>query len=700
MLSQRYLWGVLGSGLFSSLSWANPPETVLATIQIQASADAPIATDSEQNSVAATKFAHEVLDVPFNRVYVPEQRLQQQDVQRVGDALNLVSGLFHQNSYGGGFWDNYSFRGFSTDPNLGAANIRNGLSVSRGIRVPKDMANVAALDFLKGPMAALYGRGEAGGLLNINTKKPQWTNAGALELRADSQQKYRLSLDYTAPLNDQLAYRIAAAHEDNQSFRDEVHSERWFVSPQLSWKLSDQTQMDFDSEFTRHSGTFDRGVSTIKQQFRMNPETFTGEPADGDTRVEDYFYQWRLNHQLADNWHLTSALSYKDSQMTGFSTEPRAIASDERSLQRQRRYRDYRSEDALAQAELRGELDVAGLRHEILAATEVGQLDYHQRQLRLNHSSSNPNMIDIYQPQYGRYLPVLNPFTDTTEQQRYLALNLQDQVFLNEQWSVLLGSRFDQIQQQFDNRRLDRSSSQDVRQFSPRAAINFRPFEQWSWYVNVGRSFALNSGLDRLSQPFAPERGQSYELGSKYQLTPDSQISVALFDLTKRNVLTTDPRDSSFQVTAGEVSSRGLELDAQAQVNPQLWLNANYSYTDAQIEQDQDLAKGARLSNVPRHTANLSLNYEFLQQGVRKAGIGSNISHVSARSGHSLDNGFDLPAYTLMDLNGYYQPNERLRYQLNLRNLLDKTYYISSYSELWVQPGDPLTLSLSARWRF
>lgn len=85
---------------------------------------------------------------------------------------------------------------------------------------------------------------------------------------------------------------------------------------------------------------------------------------------------------------------------------------------------------------------------------------------------------------------------------------------------------------------------------------------------------------------------------------------------------------------------------------------------------------------------------------MRKAGIGSNISHVSARSGHSLDNGFDLPAYTLMDLNGYYQPNERLRYQLNLHNLLDKTYYISSYSELWVQPGDPLTLSLSARWRF
>lgn len=96
--------------------------------------------------------------------------MEQQDVQRIDDALTLVSGVFHQNSFGGGFWDNYSFRGFSTDPNLGVAMIRNGLSVNRGINAPKDVVNIESLEFLKGPMAALYGRGETGGLLNLNSK--------------------------------------------------------------------------------------------------------------------------------------------------------------------------------------------------------------------------------------------------------------------------------------------------------------------------------------------------------------------------------------------------------------------------------------------------------------------------------------------------------------------------------------------------
>ncbi|MBO6199181.1 MAG: TonB-dependent receptor, partial [Psychrobacter sp.] len=67
---------------------------------------------------------------------------------------------------------------------------------------------------------------------------------------------------------------------------------------------------------------------------------------------------------------------------------------------------------------------------------------------------------------------------------------------------------------------------------------------------------------------------------------------------------------------------------------------------------------------------------------------------------HNLDNGFNLPSYTLTNLNAYYSPSDRLRYQLNLKNLFDEKYYVSSYSELWVQPGEPLNASVSAQFKF
>ncbi|MNV26368.1 Ferrichrome-iron receptor precursor [compost metagenome] len=386
--------------------------------------------------------------------------------------------------------------------------------------------------------------------------------------------------------------------------------------------------------------------------------------------------------------------------MIGFSTEPRRLQADGRTLERQRRYRDYQSEDVLAQTELLGKLDTSWARHEILLSTELGQLDYQQYQLRRNHSSGMPNTIDIYQPEYGKYLPDLAPFTNTKERQRYFALNVQDQIFFNDQWSVLFGNRFDQVEQDFKNHLTQTESNQTLHQNSPRFGVNFKASDQWAFYTNYGRSFAMNSGMNRNGQTFAPEKGESYEVGTKYKINDQSVLSLALFKMKKQNVLTTDPIDNAFQTAAGEVSSKGIEFDLNSQINDRWLVNANYSYTDAQIEKDQDLAKGARLSNVPKHQGSISTNYEFLQEGTKKAGVGANLTYVGERSGHNIDNGFNLPSYTLANLNGYYAPSDRLRYQLNVNNLFDKTYYVSSYSDLWVQPGEPLNASISAQWKF
>ncbi|MBJ9371982.1 MULTISPECIES: TonB-dependent siderophore receptor [Acinetobacter] len=696
MLSKFYL--ISSCSLLSNLVWAqtSDPTSSLPTIVIQAqNTDQNVLTTS-----ASTKFTHDVLDTPSSRSFLSQEALKQQDVQRIDDALNQVSGVFSQTNYGGGFWDNFSFRGFSTDPNIGPQIIRNGLSVNRGLSASRDMVNIESLEFLKGPMAALYGRGETGGLLNINTKKPAWESSNEINLRANSLEKYRASFEHTAPINDQLAYRFAIAHEDNQSFRDYVSNSRWFFSPQLSWKLSDRTQLDLDTEFTRVEGLFDRGISAYQKQIVMNPKTYTGEPSDGDHLQTDNFYQIRLTHELNDDWKVKSAVSVKDSLLKGFSSEPRRIQSDARTLERQRRYRDNKSDDVLFQTEMLGTIQQDWAKHEILLSAETGQMKYRQLQLRRNHSSDSPNIIDIYQPTYGKYLPNLPLFIDTEDRQKYFAFNVQDQIFLNDQWSVLLGLRFDHVTQEFVNKIATTSNQKDLQQTSPRFGLNYRLNDAWSVYANYGQSFAINSGMDRNNQTFDPEKGQSYEIGSKYQLNPQSLISIALFKMDKENVLTTDPIDNNFQITAGEVSSQGIELDVETQLNDQLSLRANYSYTDAQIEKDQTLAEGSRLSNVPKHSGSISTNYEWTLSNNSNVGVGATAVYVGKRSGHSADNGFNLPEYTLINLNAYYAPREQIRYQFNLHNLLDKTYYTASYSEMWIQPGEPLNASLAVQWKF
>lgn len=710
---QRSLLSILILSLCSSMVFANEqtlssqeqlPE--LSAIQVEVSQEQDVA-----HQASSTKFEHHVLDVPFNRSFVSEDMMQKNNIQRVDDALYQVSGVFHQSNYGGGYWDNYSFRGFNTDPDMGATTIRNGSSVNRGINTPKDMLNIQSMDFVKGAGASIYGRGETGGLLNITTKQPKWEKETIVKTTLNTQDKYRLSLEHNQPVNDNLAYRVAIAGEDNQSFRDYVENKRLFISSQMAWKISDQTLFNFDNEFLRHSGIFDRGISANNQgKILMNRKTFTGEPTDKNI-LQDLFYQARLKHQFNDDWNINTALSYKKTTLQGLSTEPRRMI-DDNTLARFRRARDNHSLDILWNTDIMGKIKTDWANHEILLSGEVGELKYRQKLLRKNPDLVNNiavNKIDVRDGMqvYNNNLYQLKSTDqneDFKERQRYLALNLQDQMFFNDKLSLLTGMRFDYVRQKFNNYNAKQYNDKKTQeknhsQISPRVGVNYKFSPEFSMYANYGRSFAMNARLDENGQNFEPERGENYEIGGKYQFNANSLISMALFNANKKNVLTYN-NDSGYYMAVGEHSSRGIELDFNYQYNDKLNLNAAYAYTKAQVEKDITLAKGARLSNIPKHSGSVSVNYEFLQEDTRKAGLGGTVVYMGERSGNYIDTGFNLPAYTLLNMYGYYQPNERVRYQLNVNNMLDKHYYPASYSNLWIQAGEPRNASLSMQWKF
>lgn len=648
------------------------------------------------SSQAITQFNHELLDVPFTKSHVSESDIQNYNIQRVSDALALVNGVVYQDSYGGGFWDNYSFRGFSTDPNMGTIYMRNGLSALNGIHAPRDMVNIQSIDFLKGPMAAMYGQGAIGGIMNITTKQPEWKHKSELTLSASTLEEYRTSLDTTGAINDELAYRLGVAYENNQSFRDYVDSEHYYIAPQLAWKISDQTQLNLDTEFARNQGVFDRGVPMVNGQFLVNKKTFLGEPSDGDIKIDDQMYQLRLNHQLNDQWNFTTALSHEQGARKGTSTEISAITPDGQTANRFRRYRHFQTETTQLQNILRGKFAIGFVKHELIANLEASHYTIDQIQLRSAKGASSS--INIYNPVYGESILPLTRITKfSKETQDMLGLNLQDQIFLNDQWNILLGGRFNQLQQQIDDDLNQKTSKQSFSPFTPRAGINFKPIDNLSFYTNWGKSFELNTGLNKNNELYDPEKTTSWEIGTKYEYLPKSWLGLTYFDLDKRHLLTEGISDT--YVDSGHVQSRGLELEFQHQLTEHLRLNANYTYINASIVESEVEAKGARLKNIPKHTANLSADYQLNLWG-REAGLVGNINHFGKRSANYIDNGTSLPAFTTLNIGGYIKLRPDLRAQLNIDNVFNKDYYVSSYTNYWVQPGEPFKATLTLSWAF
>lgn len=646
-------------------------------------------------SSALTGFNHSLLDLPFNQSHVSKTQIQNQNIVRIQDALTSTSGVFYQDSYGGGFWDNYSFRGFSTDPNMGTNSLRNGLSAVSGIHTPRDMVNIESIDFLKGPMAAMYGQGAIGGVMNITTKKPSWETAHEISISASSYEQYRTSLDTTGALTDQIAYRLGLAYENNQSFRNKVDHENYFIALQFSFKLSPATQLDVDTEFSAYQGVFDRGIPLINGQF-ANIKNFYNDPRDGNMQVKDRFFQLRLEHEFNPNWKSTTALSYDRGVRGGTSTEVSSFSNPTNQLNRFRRYRHFATENTLFQSMMKGKFDIGHISHELLGNIELSDYQIHQFQQRNAVGTNSPISFDT--PSYDQpILQLARTTKQTKEHQKNIALNLQDQIFLNAAWNLLFGVRIDQMQQSITDFKTGISAQKDYKPISPRVGINYKFNDQLAFYANWGKAFEMNTGLNKDNQLYAPERTKSIEFGGKYQFLPMSWLSLIYFDMKKEHLLTEGISDN--YVDSGQVRSYGIEFTLAHQFTDAWSILLNYTLTNASIIESEIEAKGARLKNIPKHNANLTTQYQFNAFG-HPANLHLNVNHYGQRSANYIDNGSTLPAFTVINVGGQIALTPQLKAQLNISNLFDKTYYVSSYTNYWVQPGEPLKATLTLNYQF
>ena len=647
-------------------------------------------------------------ELPQSVRIVTRQAIDDLGATKLDDVLDYVGGVSRQNNFGG-LWDNISIRGLPGNENTGMATLFNGFSSNRGFNAPRDLAAVERIEFLKGPAAALYGSSEPGGTLNIVSKRPLWTAANSVEGYVGSYGLKRGAFDSTGPVGDRFAYRLNVAVEDRDSFRDNVKARREVIAPAFTWKLGRDTVLEYSGEYLRHATPLDRGVVAVDNRLgAVSRRTVLGEPADGDVTVTNQTHQLILSHEWTPAWRSRIGMSYRETSIEGFSTEATALRANG-DLTRQRRYRDFASDDVALQAELQGIVKTGPVEHELLFGIESFRFDMDTRMLRANPTAAAPYAIDIYNPVYGQAQPTPLANTDTREKQRNTAFYVQDAIKLSPQWRLIAGLRTDSYDQSLRNRRTGALAEQAPSSTSPRIGLSWLPDAQWTVYANVGRSFRPNVGSDVAAQGFTPETGKALELGAKWEsIDRRMGATAALFDIRKRNVLTADPTNAGFSVAAGEIRSRGMEFDLAGQVTTNWRVNASLVFNDVEITRDNTLETGGRLLNVPKVNGSMLAMYENALAGGQRYGVGGGVTHVGQRLGQARTQAeaiagtpaFDLPAYTTAKLVGYWRINPMLRLTLDIDNVFDRTYYTSSYSRVWVTPGTARSVTVGLQARF
>ena len=690
---------------FSPFAWAEQVPAESASIELQAtnvtatadleSAQGPVQGYHATRSASATRTDTAIHETPQSISVVSKDVVEDLGATRLQDALDYAGGVGRANNFGGQGLTTFTVRGFTT-----GEFYRNGFPINRGYPNMPDANTIERLEVLRGPATMLYGRGDPGGTFNVVSKQPLAERTVTLGSQLNDQGMKRGTLDASGPLDEEgrLAYRLNVVGEGGDTFRDHVETERYGVTPVITWQATDDTKVTFEGDFMRNNHPLDRGLTRFPNQ-RGTPsrDTFWGDKDAGKLHNDNNMAQLRFEHALSDNWTLGGGFQWLDGSLKGNAIEangPGSLGADGRTLQRNFNYRKLEWTDKDYQLNLTGHFSTGGFDHTLLTGIEYEDYDY-KSIIQRSSAAAGTYPIDIFDPVYGQPRPALTrtPTHDKENLKTYAAF-VQDQVALTERLKVLAGARFERFEHDYQNY-VGKSWQAADNAVTPRVGVIYDLTDTVAVYADAARSFKPNTGASREGGGFAPEKGKSYEMGIKWEAL-DRQLSVdaAIYQIEKKNVLTTDPVDNTFSVAAGQVRSRGFDLNVAGNLTPEWRVIGGYAYVDAEVTRDNTLRSGTRLMNIPRNSFSLLNVYEFQDGALKGLGLGAGGKYVDQRAGQTANTAFSMDAYTVVDLLGYYKVNERVRLNLDVKNLFNREYEEGAFGNIYAYPGAPRTVQV------
>jgi iron complex outermembrane receptor protein len=665
-------------------------------------------------SAVGTRTDTDIRDVPQAIQVIPQQVLEDQGIQEIGDALQNASGVVQAERASTPLPGiSAIIRGFETNNVL-----RNGLRDTNA-RFATVEDNIAQVEILKGPASVLFGQGNLGGTINLVTEVPLEEPTYQFEYSGGQFGFNRFAVDFSSPfeLGSPLGFRANAAYEFADGFREFEHTELLFVAPTVQLIANDTTELLVDLEYLKFrsygiapelpaSGTvLDNPNGDVDRTINLGePDLVEGE--DIITRVG-----YRFEHRFSEDWRLRNEflLSHRESESVGVTprSDNRTDVGLEPELQTVQRLLTINPGEQTSIAlntSVTGRFETWGIEHQVLAGVEL--LSDRAKDRIVFDTIDSINIFDPdYAPESRRPLTV---FQDEVTQTVSVGLYLQDQITLLDNLILLLGGRFDIVNQSNQNLiNEELNFEQEDRAFSPRVGIVYRPIEPISLYASYSESFLPVNGRETsegadgqtlFGDPFEPERGRQYEVGIKADISDQISATLAFYDLERSNVRVQGSDNPLTQFQVGVQRSRGIEFDIAGEILPGWQVIAGYAYTDARVIEDDRIAVGNRLSNVPEHAASIWTSYEIQSGTLQGLGFGVGLFFQDERE-VAPENLFTLPSYWRTDAALFYR-RDQLQVSLNFRNLFDVEYYPAGRDYVRVIPGQPFTIIGKISWEF
>lgn len=567
--------------------------------------------------------------------------------------------------------------------------------------------NLERVEVLRGPSAVLYGGSSPSGIVNAVSKMPPTEPIRYLETGVNNFGNAYFAFDLGGPVataaeNGKLFYRVVGQIQNGGTQVDFTPDNNYFIAPSLTWKpdadttftvLASASKNDTRSQnFLPHTGT------VVSAPFgRIPTSLFASDPSVDKFKREQEMLGYQLERNLSDDVTFRQNARFAHVDVTlatlfglGYETTPAAA-----NLMRGNFITRGVANQGNLDSQLEYRFNTGILRHTALFGVDLKHYRIDDRQ---GFTCCAP-ALNLVNPVYGSVAPINWTFnsTDTTLTQKQLGVYVQDQIKLD-RFTLVLSGRNDWVATNNDNH-IDTGQSREDSKFSGRAGLIYNFDFGLAPYVSYATSYNPVIGVNR-GQLLLPETGQQTEVGFKFQPNGfNGHIGLAWFDLKRQNALTFDPTGIFQPTQSGEVTSRGLELEAVANLAPGFKVIGAFTTYDLFISKDLNPALIGKVPTAtPRQLTSGWMDYTFQEGPLTGFGFGGGVRYIGSSFADQA-NLLPVPSVVLGDAAIHYEW-KNWRAALNVINVADTVYVANCSSANACFYGDRrrATASLSYKW--
>jgi len=570
--------------------------------------------------------------------------------------------------------------------------------------IPKiDPYALERVELLKGPSSVLYGASGPGGLVNMQTKKPNGTDEKEIGVSYGTHSNKTVFTDFNHKVNDNVLLRFTGKHKKGDNELQHSTNESYFFDSSLRYLIDDETTLDLRASIAKdqikglglgfnggkakmnyhngvaeHANTFDalfgggagvlaaalRNSASQVDALNLPSNLFIGSKDDEIFQKEHKYISATLTKNLNDKMKINSSLRAK--RMDGKTHYSVASFSQfQANLAAQRPLSmvpleftetDSKMSSFAWDSNLEYKWNTQRTENTSLFGADV-------QYFSSNQTVKDPVLynFDVTNPNAAINLTRANTLkSDIDLQNSQLGLYASNSMKIDDKFVISTSLRFDKIKDEIKKNKTNTKDNYSEDNISGRVGLVYLMDNGASPYVTYSTSFQGNTGTDKNGTAFKPTTGKQVEVGVKYQpKNIDALITLAAFSLEQNDVVKTDPTATAYKIQQGDNKVKGIEFNIVATPTD----NTNVTVSLAKMDGTQEntpysYLNGGDIGELPEFIAAIWADYTFQNTKAGDVKVGAGYKYIGDSTYFRQDyfnlptqpiRKYDVPSYSIVD---------------------------------------------------